>query len=81
MAGHADLVPDVADDAFVIDKEGRAFNTHIGAAVHALFDPNAIDFTDLAAFIGCQRKIQIIFFGELLMTGDAVFGNADDRQT
>src|SRR6185369_202782 len=78
MARSLDLVPDVADDALLVDQEGRALDAHVFAPIHALLDPGAIGLGDLAFLVGGEGEGQLVFLLELVMAGHAVAAEADD---
>src|SRR5262249_8458095 len=77
MAGHLDLVPDVADDALLVDQEGGPLDAHIFAAIHALLDPGAVGLADLAVLVGGKGEGELVLLLELVVAGDAVAAEAD----
>src|SRR5271155_476684 len=77
MAGHFDLVPDLAHHAVLVDQKGGALDPHVFAAIHALLDPHAIGFGHLAVGVGAQDERQLGLFFELVVRGDRVARHAD----
>ena len=63
----ADLSKGPAYDPVCVDYEGRPLHSHVLPTVHTLFDPCAVGFGDRVIDIRYQRKIQLMFLGELLM--------------
>src|SRR5271155_1038205 len=80
MAGHFDLVPDLAHHAVLVDQKGGALDPHVFAAIHALLDPHAIGFGHLAVGVGAQDERQLVLFFELVVRGDRVARHADHHR-
>ena len=80
MALHPNLAPDLLKDSGIVDQEGASFNSHILAAVHIFFDPDAKFFANFTGFVGRQRKIQIVLRLELVMSCDSVFRDTDNAR-
>src|SRR4029077_18420559 len=79
MTRHLDLVPDVADDAFLVDQEGRPLDAHVFAAVHALLDPRTIGLGDLSLLVGGEDEGELVLLLELVVPGHSVAAEADDH--
>src|ERR1700731_3163874 len=78
MAGHLDLVPDAAYHAILVDQEGAAVDAHVFAAIHALFDPDAVALGYLAVRVGSEDEGQRVLLLELVVRGDRVARYADN---
>src|SRR5437879_5645927 len=61
------LGPDLANDAFFIDQEGGALDTHIFLAIHALLFIDVIALGDLGLGVGEQREGQAELLSKLLV--------------
>ena len=80
MAFDLHLAPDPGDLAGFVDQEGRALDAHVGASVHALFDPDAVGSAGRLVLVGGQGHLQLMLGLELVVLGGAVGGHADDRR-
>src|SRR5438477_11116227 len=81
MARHPDLAPGAAYAALLIDQEGAAFDTHILASVHALFDPDTVFFADVGPRIGSENERELVLFLELVVRGDRVLRDPDHHRS
>src|SRR3954452_9291503 len=79
VAVNLDLAPGSPDHAFAVDQEGRAFDAHVLLAVHAFFLPDLVFLGDAGGLVGGEGEGQLVFLLELVVTGDAVLGHADDH--
>src|SRR4051794_11995566 len=79
VAVDLDLAPGSPDHAFAVDQEGRAFDTHVLLAVHALFLPDLVFLGDAGGLVRGQGERQLVFLLELVVAGDAVLRYADDH--
>ena len=77
MAGDFDFSPDVTHNARSVNEERRAFDTHVGLAVHRLFNPDSIILANMAVGVRRQNDAQIMLGDELVMLGGGVFGHPD----
>ena len=75
------LLEDVLNHALLINDECCALNTHIGATVHLLFDPNAESLGHSLFGIAQQREVQLVLCAEVLVRTLAVGANAIDVVT
>src|SRR5277367_6325393 len=78
MARHPDLMPDAAHGPRSVDQKGGAFDAHVFAPIHALFDPGAILLADSAVDIGGEDERQTMLLLELVVRGNRILGDADD---
>src|SRR3954451_19462842 len=78
MPGNADLPPYLGDLAVRPDKEGRAVDTHVLLAVHALLDPGAKRLDNGPFGVRAQGEVKAVLLLELVVAGGTVLGYADD---
>ena len=78
MAFDADFGPRFGNHAGAVDQKGRAFDTHISAAVIFLLNPHPKGVAGGAVLVRRQGEIQVIFGFEIVMAFHRIFGNADD---
>src|SRR5246127_1909234 len=81
MARHPDFVPNAAHGALPVDQEGAALDAHILAAIHALFDPDAVFFADIGARIGSEDERELMLLLELVMRSDRVLRDPDNHRS
>lgn len=79
MAFDFDLAPLGAQRAGLVDQEGRPVDPRILPAVEFLLYPGAVGLAGLAVFVGDQGKVQIVLGLELVVLGDSILGDTDDR--
>src|SRR5665213_256646 len=74
-----DARPDLHDRPVRPGEERRALDTDALLPVHVLLDDHPECVADLRRGVGQQRKVQPVLLGELLLRGDVVAADADDR--
>src|SRR5688572_25300927 len=79
MTGDSDLAPHLRDLAVGGDENGRPFDSHIGAAVHALLDPEAAGRDQGFVLVGEEAYRQRVLRPEAVLGLLAVRRDADDR--
>ena len=77
MSLHFDLGPDARNLAHAVDQNGRPLDPHVGLAIHAFFQPDAVILAGGSAFVRRKHDRQPVFLAKLVVALRAVLGNAD----
>src|SRR3546814_15037201 len=67
VTGHLHLAPDSGTPAIAIDQKGRTLDSHVFAAIHALFHPDAVGVDRFSFGIAAQPPLQRVFAGTFLV--------------
>src|SRR5208283_253380 len=81
VAGDLHLAPHLGDPPVRTDQEGRAFDAHIFASIHALLDPDAIGRKHRLRLVRGQSNLQLVFRAELVVALLGIGGDAEDRRS
>src|SRR5262249_1592154 len=81
MAIDLDFGPDAANDACLVDEEGRPLHPHAFATVHAPLQPVAVALADPRLLVGGKREGQLVLRLEFVVGSHIVLGDADHRRS
>src|SRR5579864_9258496 len=78
MTGNFHFAPNATHNSRAVDQEGGALHSHVTAAIHALFHPNAIGLSRLGALVGRELHRKSMLRLEFVVRNGAVPGNPNN---